>query len=139
MSDIVCITSLLDILRFAMSIVTIIYSTYFTCLLDSNERFLVSKLFPYVIILLPILCKQLVTVFQGTESSPNSKQSESHTPLTAGFLCISIYLFRLGQLSSFSQKSLFCFDCGFSNSLVTVDVYCSDEVPYPDSMKTNSQ
>ena len=40
MSDTVCITYLLDIPRFAVSLVTIISSTYFTFLYDSNGQFL---------------------------------------------------------------------------------------------------
>ena len=121
-----------------MSLVTIISSTYFTCLCDSNVRFLLGDKFLYVIALLPILCKQLVTACQGTVFSTNSEQAASDTPLTAGFLRLSIDFFSLVQFSSFHHKSLFHFAAGSSNSLVTVAVSCSDELLAPDSMGINS-
>ena len=137
MYDIVCITSLLDIPRFDMSLVTIISSTYFTCICDINYWFLIGKAFSYVIGLLLILCKELVNIFQVMGYLPNSKQSASHTPSTSGFLHLSISFFSLGQLSYFHQKSLFLFDDGSSNSLVTADVSCSDELSDPYSMGIN--
>ena len=109
-----------------------IYQAYFTWLCYSNSCFLGGKVFSNVIRLLPILCKQLVTVCQGTGSS-------SHTPLTTGFLRVSRSFFGVGQFSSFHQKTLIFVDAGSSNSLVTVTVSCSDELSAPDYMGINSQ
>ena len=131
MSDIICITSFLDIPRFSMSLVTIISSTYFTFICYSNECFLLGKAFSNFIGILPILCKQLVTVILGMGSS--------HTPLTARFLRISRSLFSFGLFSSFRHKVLIHFAAGSSNSFITMAVSCSDELSDPNSIGTNSQ
>ena len=81
----------------------------------------------------------MVTIFRGTGSLPNSKQAASHTPLTAGFIRLSIDLFILDQFSSFHQKFLFSFSSGSSNFLVTVAVSCYDDLLAPDYMGNNSQ
>ena len=92
-----------------------------------------------MIVLLTILCKQFVTVCQGPGSLPNSKEAASHTPLTYVFLHLTIPFFSLVQFFSFHHKYLFRFSYGSSNSLVTVDFSCSDELPAPDYMGTNYQ
>ena len=93
--------------------------------------------FFYVIGLLPILCKQLVTVCRGTGYLPNSKQAAPHTPFFTEFLRLSIAFFSFGQFSSLHHKLIFQFAAGSSNSLVTVPVSCSDELSAPDNMGTN--
>ena len=104
-----------------------------------NACFLGGESFSNVIGLLPILCKQLVTLIRGKVSLPNSKQAASHNPLTAGFFRNSRAFFSLGQFSSFHHKFLFRFAADSSNSLVTVAVSFSDELSAPDYMGTNTQ
>ena len=122
MSDITCITSFLNIPTLTVSILTIIYLTYFTCICDISYRFIRGKELSYVIGLLPIFFKQLYNVIQGTISSPNSKSLSSHTPYTIFFLSISVCFFRIGNFSSFHHKVLFHLSAGSSFSLITVSV-----------------
>ena len=138
MSYMTCITSFLDILRFAMSLVTTISSKYLTCLSDSNTRYLREKAFSYVIGLLPILFKQSTTFYRGMVSSSKSKYPSSHTPYTIEFLNLSTDFFCLVQFSSFYHEVLFRFTAGLSFSLITAAVYSSAELSHPDSMWTNT-
>ena len=139
MSDITFITSFLDILTPAVSLVIIITSTYFTCLCNSNARFLRGKAFSYVMGLLPIIFKLFSTVIQGTGPSPNPKSPTLHTPYTVGLLSLYSNLFSLGNSSSLHHKVIFLFAFGYSFSLVTVAVSYSAELSDPDSMGINSQ
>ena len=139
MSDISYITYFLDIPGTAISLLTIIYSTYFTCIYNSNSHLLIQKAFLYLIIFQTILFKKLATVCRGTGSSPNPKQASSHTPLISGFLRLYIVFFRLVQLYSFNLKVLFYLADGSSNSLVTVNMYCSAGLSAPDPKGINYQ
>ena len=138
MSDMTCITSFLETSSFPVSLVTTISYTYFICLSNGNPFCLRRNSSLYVIGLLPIFCKQLDTGIWGTGYLPNSKSSSLHTTSTIGFLIISRYFFILGQFSSLHQNFLFCFAVGSSLFLVTVTVFCSYELSYPDSMGINS-
>ena len=76
--------------------------------LPLRYQFLITHIF-YVIVLLPICCKTMSTVCRVTVSSPNSKQTLSHNPLTAGFLRLYIAFFSLCQFHSFHSKVTFQF------------------------------
>ena len=102
-SDMTCITSLLDIPRFSVSILTIISSTYFTWFSYNNTIFFIGRAFSYVIVFLPILWKALNTVCLGTGSKHNSKQASSHFPLKDGYQLFTRSFFGLGQSSSVHQ------------------------------------
>ena len=138
MSDITCFTYLLDIPRFSVYLVTTISSTNFTWLSNNNIWYIRGKAFSYVIVFPPILFKKLATLVQGTGFSLNSKPPSSHTPYTVGLRSISSYLFSLGHLYSLHHKVLFRFADDSSLLLVTLDVSCSDELSYLDSIGMNS-
>ena len=59
--------------------------------------------------------QKLATVVWVTVSLPSSKYPSSNTTSTIGFIGISINFFSLGQFSSFHQKILFFFACGYSS------------------------
>ena len=108
-SDMTYITSFLYIPRFAVSLLTIISSTYFTCLSDRNDLFLIGKEFSYVIGFLPILCKKMNNFCLGTGSKRNSKQASPHCTPTAGYRLFTKYFFSLCQFSSVHQKIIYFF------------------------------
>ena len=122
MYNITCIAPFLEIPSFAVSFLTIIFSTYFTCICDRNARFLRGKTFLYMIGFLPIFFKQLATFVQGTGSLNNSKYLSSHIISTIGILSLSSDFFSLDNFSSLHHKFLFGFSAGYSFYLVTVVV-----------------
>ena len=134
-----CITFFLDIPRFSLSILTIISSTYFTCLSDSNDLLFVGKEISYLIGFLPILYKTFNNVCLGTGSKPNSKQDSSRFPLTYGYQLFTKSSFSLSQLYSVHHEFLCFFAAGISYSTLTVAVPCGANNPDPDSMGINSQ
>ena len=80
MPDVACITSFLAIPRFPRSLVTTVYSTYFTCLYDRKTFCLRGKAFSYVIGLLPILFKNWSLSFKERDSclTPNNLNHTLH-------------------------------------------------------------
>ena len=134
-----CITSFLDIPRFAVSILIIISSTYFTCKFDSNDLLFSGKTLSYVIGFLLILRKTLNTVYLGTGSRPNSKQASSHCPLRDGYQLFTKASFSLVQLASDHQWFFFFFPARLSSGTLTVDVSCGAENSSHDSMGINYQ
>ena len=113
MYNITYITSFLDIPIFAVYIITIIYSKYFTCLSDSNVQCLRGKSLSCVIGLLSMIFKQLATIIQETGSLLNSKPPSLHTPYTVVFLSLAGNIFSLFQLSSLHQKVFSHFASGY--------------------------
>ena len=124
MSYMTYITSFLDIPRFAVSPLTIISSTYFTCLSGSNALFFIGKAFSYAIGFLPILCKALNTVRFGNGSNHKSKQGSSHFPLTAGYGIFTKYFLRIGQFYSIHHEVIYSFATILYFSTLTVAVSC---------------
>ena len=142
MSDIKCITSFLDTPRFAVSLLTIISSTQFTCISNRNFLFLIGKPFSYLIAFLTALLKQSTTIIWGTAYSPKPKYPPSHNVSNFGYQCLSSDFFSLGQFSSVYHELIFNFSGGSSLSwsslsLVTVDVSCSSELSAPYSKGIN--
>ena len=107
MTDITCITSFLNIPSYIYLLYLTIYSTYFTWLSYSNDRYLREKAFSYVIGLLEILFKQLAPVFQRKESEPNSKYPSSYTPTTDDSLFSQYIYSALASSPPFTTKSSF--------------------------------
>ena len=134
-----CITSFLDIPRFAVSLLTIISSTYFTCRTSINALFFLGKAFSYVIGFLPILCKKINTICLGTGSKRKSKLDSSRFPIKAGYQLSTNNFFSLGQFSYVRQLFLCLFSSGLSFATLTVAVSCGAENSAPGSMGINYQ
>ena len=134
-----CITSFLDIPRFAVSILIKIFSTYFTWISDRNELFLTGNTLSYVIGFLLILHKTLNTFCLVTVSKPNYKQASSHCPLKDGYQLFSKAYFSLSQLASVHQWFLCFFSARLPSAALTVAVSCGSDNSAPDYMGINSQ
>ena len=134
-----CTTSLLEIPRFVVPLLTIISYIYFTLFSDSNALFFIGKVFSYVISFLKTLYKTLNTVCLLNGSKPNSKQASSHCPLKYGYRLFTKDFSSLGQFYSVHQQFLCFFAVGISSATLTVTMSCGADNSAPDSMGINSQ
>ena len=97
-----------------------------------------------MISLLPILLKKLTTFIRLNVSLPNSKPPSYHTLFSFVFIYIFSDFFILVKFSFVHHKYLFCFSYvsflqWYSILLVTVSVFCPDELSSNGSKGINSQ
>ena len=131
MSDITYITSFPKIPECYVSLVTIISSTAFTCVCDSNALFLRGKALSYVIGLLPIIFKIFPLSFEEHDPclTPKPLHHTLHLPLDS-----SVSPETSSDLDSYSPSttklSFFC--CWLLILLGNCGLFCSYGLPAPD-------